>query len=102
MEYKELFKDENEAVKERYELVMGRIQAVLTEETVSEPYRGLFNHAAEFILLTHETAEIVIQGKLRCHAVGGSVRFECWFVQRFICGLHKQLSESGICRKNPG
>lgn len=65
MEYKELFKEDNEAVKERYDLVMGRIRAILTEETVSESFRRYFNHAAEFILLTHETAGAVMKGKLR-------------------------------------
>ncbi len=64
MEYKVLFQEENEAISERHDLAVGRIHGILTENTVTAPYDAYFKHVAKFILLTEETAEMVLQGKL--------------------------------------
>lgn len=42
MDYRVLWKDENEAVKERYYLAMDRISQITRESTVEEPYRSYF------------------------------------------------------------
>ena len=49
MDYRVLWKDENEAVKERYYLAMDRISQITRESTVEEPYRSYFIKTAEFI-----------------------------------------------------
>ena len=42
MDYRELWKEENEAVRERYQLTMERIGQIKEEETVPEAYREYF------------------------------------------------------------
>lgn len=42
MDYRVLWKDENEAVKERYYLAMDRISQITRESTVEEPVSQLF------------------------------------------------------------
>lgn len=58
MGYKEIFRESNEEVKERYELVMERIFAVTKEETVDEKYRDYFHKLAEFICLADEVLKM--------------------------------------------
>ena len=55
MDYRELFREENEAVRERHELALERIRQIGEEETVREPYRLFFRSAAAFALLAEET-----------------------------------------------
>jgi hypothetical protein len=64
MKYISLFKDENEAIQERYELCMERIDAILREETVSEPFRQYFHRTAVFIKLVSNTAGMAMEGRL--------------------------------------
>ena len=54
MGYKEIFAESNEAVKERYELIIERIASICKEESVSEKYRDYFQKAAHYICLTDE------------------------------------------------
>lgn len=49
MSYRELFKEDNYEIRERYDLVLERIESILTEETVAKPYRDYFVKTAEFI-----------------------------------------------------
>lgn len=62
MEYKELFREENEAVRERYGLSMERIAAMGDEETVKEPYRDYFRQVASFIVMTGELYQALESG----------------------------------------
>ena len=48
MDYRELLKEENDAVRERYALSMERIRA-MEEETQTEPYGNYFRKTAGFI-----------------------------------------------------
>lgn len=57
MDYLELWNEENEAVRERYELSMERIELMITEETVEEPYRSYFLRVAEFIRMIGDLYE---------------------------------------------
>ena len=57
MGYKEIFRESNEEVAERYELVIERIAEIRTENTVSEKYQDYFQKAAEFICLAHKVLE---------------------------------------------
>lgn len=50
--------EEMEQAKERYELSIERIQRILTEETVKEPYRSYFRAAARFILEMDQVSRI--------------------------------------------
>ncbi len=52
MGYKEIFQESNEEVTERYELMIGRITEIRSEQQVSEKYQDYFKKAAEFIYLT--------------------------------------------------
>ena len=64
MKYWEMFKEENEAVKERHELALERIGQFKTEETVAEPYRSYFRKAAEFIMLAEKVYGMQEKGEL--------------------------------------
>ena len=46
----ELLFEEEEHIKERYELSVERIQRILEEETVKEPYRSYFRKVSEFLM----------------------------------------------------
>ena len=59
MDYRVLWKDENEAVKERYYLAMERIGQITRESTVEEPYRSYFIKTAEFIQMISEVKSLV-------------------------------------------
>lgn len=50
MNYRILLKEENDAVKERFDLVSERIAGIAVEDSVPEPYRDYFKRTAEFIL----------------------------------------------------
>lgn len=65
MRYSDLFKDENAAIQERYELCMERIDTMLQEETVREPFRQYFYQMASFIKLVGNTAELVMEDRLK-------------------------------------
>ena len=51
MDYRILFAQENEGVRERYELAMERILEIPTENMAKAPYADYFEKVAEFILL---------------------------------------------------
>ena len=59
MDYRELLKEENSAVAERYELAMDRIASIVDETSVPEPYREYFQKTAEFILYIKELRELL-------------------------------------------
>ena len=56
------FKEENESVMERYQLSMERLQAILSEETVEEPYRSYFRKMASFIGMIGDYREMLAGG----------------------------------------
>lgn len=62
MDYRKLLKEENEAVTERYDLVMGRIAGLPQEQQVSEPFRAYFSKTAAFITRLGELYESFDQG----------------------------------------
>lgn len=45
---------EEEILRERYELSLGRIRQIPEEETVAEPYRDFFRQAASFVMMLDE------------------------------------------------
>lgn len=49
MDYREMFREKNDSVRERYDLAVWRVSRIVTEETVSEPYRDYFEKMADFI-----------------------------------------------------
>ncbi|MFA9378155.1 MAG: aminopeptidase [Lachnotalea sp.] len=49
MNYRELFKEENKAIIERYDLSMERIEAIAIEDVIVEPYNDFFKKTALFI-----------------------------------------------------
>lgn len=62
MEKDKFIQEQKEELKERYELAMERVQGILTEDTVSLPYRDYFIKTAIFILKIKELVD-VIQGE---------------------------------------
>ncbi len=64
MKYINLFKEENTAIQERYELCMERVAFILREETVREPFRQYFYKTASFIKLVGNTAEMAMEDRL--------------------------------------
>ena len=50
MEFKEMLKERNEQYAERYDLAVGRLRGVVSEETVTERYRNYFQDVSLFLL----------------------------------------------------
>lgn len=69
MGYKELFKESNEEVKERYELVMERIREIQTEHSVPKPYGAFFQRAAKFICQADEVMKQEQEGQLESRTI---------------------------------
>lgn len=59
MKYREQIKEENEEVKERYSLSMGRIMGIPNENSVREPYASYFKKVARFILQIKDLIDMV-------------------------------------------
>ena len=51
MNYKNLFKKENEAIRERYHLAMERIAEIERENHIKEPFSDYFHKTAAFVLM---------------------------------------------------
>jgi aminopeptidase len=64
MKYNQLFKEDNEAIKERYELAMERIELMEKEESVREPFRDYFQKLASFVLMVKRVASMAMEEKL--------------------------------------
>lgn len=65
MTYLEQMIEENETIKERYEIAMERIFVMLEEKTVQAPYVDYFIKTAKFLLQIKEVVELCESGKLR-------------------------------------
>lgn len=50
MDYRVKLKEENEAMRERFDLATERIEQILSEDSVKEPYRDYFRKVSEFIM----------------------------------------------------
>lgn len=64
MDYRVLFKEENDSVMERFCLSMERIQAMEMEESVAKPYRDYFKSVARFVNMIGEYRRLLESGKL--------------------------------------
>lgn len=51
MSYRELFKKENDRLRERYDLAAERVAQIMTEHTVSPDFEDYFKKTADFILM---------------------------------------------------
>ena len=63
MGYREIWQSYREETKERFPLVMERLEKIETEETVQQPYRNYFRYAAAFLRRLGELEEEIISGK---------------------------------------
>lgn len=55
MDYKVLFQEENELVKERYELALSRIAVFLEGDTkIASPFFDYFKSVADFVFLVEQ------------------------------------------------
>lgn len=61
MDYRELFKEENEAVKERLSLSFDRIEQMKQEDTVPEQFRPFFDRTADFLMQMKELAQGIME-----------------------------------------
>ena len=66
MSYKELYRESNELVEERLELVMERIGGIASDKasSVAEPYRAYFTGAAEYLLTLRKLSDQALDGTL--------------------------------------
>lgn len=64
MDYKILFKEQNEEIKERYELAINRVTDIMNEESVKAPYNDYFKKVSSFILQIKELVEMVHNGEV--------------------------------------
>lgn len=64
MDYRSLFQEENESVKERYALSIERIAGITEEDTVAEPYRTYFQEVSRFVLMIDGLWERISSGSL--------------------------------------
>ena len=65
----EFWKEENECVKERYELSMERIRQIPEETTVCEPYRGFFQEMSRFVGMLEDLIEALRNGSLKTESL---------------------------------
>lgn len=54
MHYRELFKANNEAIRERFDLSMERIAVITQEDTTKQPFTDYFRNVAAFIIMMEE------------------------------------------------
>ncbi len=64
MVYTDLFKESNEAIKERYELALERIALMEQEESVREPFRDYFRRTAALILMVKQVAAMTLEERI--------------------------------------
>lgn len=64
MKYIELFREENEAIRERYDLAMERIALMEQEKSVAEKYIPFFQKMSSFVLLVKSVADMVQENRL--------------------------------------
>ena len=64
MKYKLLFQEENEAIRERYELAIERIGLMEQEISVKEPYTRYFHKIATFVLLIKNVVDLVEEDRI--------------------------------------
>jgi leucyl aminopeptidase (aminopeptidase T) len=64
MKYNDLFKENNEAIKERYELAIERIEMMEKEESVREPFRDYFHKTAAFVLMVKQVAVMAMEERI--------------------------------------
>lgn len=64
MRYLELFKEQNEQMEERYELVMERIELIVNEDTVKGVAADYFKSCAQFALRVRDIIDLVKKEKL--------------------------------------
>lgn len=64
MNYRELFKEENENIMERYDLSMERIEGIASEEVVIQPYNAFFCKTAQFINMIQELVRNIQRDEL--------------------------------------
>ena len=64
MKYNLLFKEDNEAIRERYELAMDRIILMEQENSVRENLRPYFKRTSAFILMIKNVAQMAEEGRI--------------------------------------
>ena len=64
MKYKDLFKEDNEAIRERYELAMERIATIEQEKTVGDRIFPYFQSVASFVRMVKNVVTMVEEEKL--------------------------------------
>lgn len=64
MNYNLLFREENQAIRERYELALERIEVMQQEDTVREPMKQYFIKMADFILLVKNVVQLVEEDRM--------------------------------------
>lgn len=64
MKYNQLFKEDNEAIKERYELAMERITLIEQENTVNARFLSFFKRASAFVQLIKNVVQLVEEGRM--------------------------------------
>lgn len=65
MDYRKLFEEENQDIRERYELVTERVAAIPGEHAVAEPFGDFFRKTAGFLTLIKETADFFAGTELK-------------------------------------
>lgn len=64
MKYDMLFKEDNAAIRERYDLAMERIKLIEQEETVRAPFLDYFHKTASFVLLVKNIVDMSEENRL--------------------------------------
>lgn len=64
MKYSILFREDNEAIQERYELAIERITLMEQEESVKEPFRTYFHKMAAFVRMVARVADMALEDGL--------------------------------------
>ncbi len=65
MSYNTFYKEINDGVEERYNLVIERVSKIINEETVKEPFRSYFVQYADYILLLDKILKLTLKDEYR-------------------------------------
>ncbi len=65
MTYSQMFKEDNEAIRERYELAMERIALMEQEKTVGERFLPYFQRVSAFVIMVKNVVSMVEEGRIQ-------------------------------------
>lgn len=103
MGYQEIWQPYREEVEERFPLVMGRLEQIMAEETVPQPYRGYFRQASSFLLRLAALEQEITSGEWAKKSLGELAEENKSLYQEILPGHYgKSYASPGYAGKELG